>query len=220
MIPFLIGEWAEWRERLQRKSLATAVAVTTLISVASFFDPVLLWIGLGLLSLALGWRLGNRYPPHSAAREVLLRGDLGVPALLLGKLLSALGIWVTHVFFLSPALVLALILRSLPLPTELALAAVCLVAFVLALAAGFASGLAFGRSEGLPGLALLILWLLGGAFPPFLRPLHPLLALWEILRGEAGLGAFAGLAALLLLALGLLALGGLVLARRRRDYAH
>jgi hypothetical protein len=216
MFAYMLGEWKDWRGDGMRRSLAVAVVATALLGAITFLHPLFMWMALALLSIALGWVNGNRYRPYSAARTLIARSGLKTGTVLVGKALSAIGIWLLHGFFLSPALALMAILWATPAGSLAALAAACLVAFYASLAIGFVASLVFGKSEGVPGLVIVGLWILSSFFVRPLRMANPFLDIWTILRGVGEPLLFAGMAAVAAAATLVLCLAGLLLAAIRR----
>jgi hypothetical protein len=218
MFAFVVAELREWRELRMRRSLLISAALLGASACISLLQPLVLAFTASLIFLGLGWTEGNRYQSALSSRRLLLSFPAGSPAVACGKALSSLCIWALTLLFLSPPLALSALAWGLGARAILLCLLSWLVGFLVMLGAGFISSLVFLRSEGLPGGALMLVWLLSPLLYRDLAPSNPFFQVWESMKAEGGLGPLAGMGATLLAACAIMAVSALVLSGLRRSW--
>jgi hypothetical protein len=216
MFAFILDELRDWREyRMTRRTLTSSLALT-LVAALSLLQPLVLALSATLVFLGFGWSEGNRYQPAMSARRLLISFPATPAAVAAGKALASLTMWLFMLLAFSPPLALAAIAWGVSAGAAAACVLSWLVGFFAAICIGFASSLLFGRSEGLPGFVISVIWLVVSLFIKTLAPFNPFVQVWAILKNEGGSSPLLGMGAMMLAASALLAISAFVLARMRR----
>jgi hypothetical protein len=216
MFAFFLEDLREWRERRMRRAAVAFSVALALAGALSLLQPLILALTATALFVVFGWSEGNRYQPSLSSRRLLLAFPDPPRAIVAGKALSGLTTWAVLALLISPPLALAALARGVAPGAIAACYLSWLVAYSASLGLGFLSSLAFARAEGLPGLALIVLWLTSAFFAPALAPCNPFVQAWEILKAEGGAAPFLGMGATALAAAALFAAAVLALSRMRR----
>lgn len=217
MTAFLLAELADWFLRRMRRRLVLVALALGGLTAAGLLQPLVAGMAVALVFLGLGWSEGNRYQSGLSSRRLLLGFPATAPALAWGKALSAIVVWAFTLLFLSPPLLLSALAWGLRGDAALALLLSWLVAYLAALSAGFLSSLVFVKSEGLPGAALLLLWLLSPLLRQALAAGNPFFQVWSTVKGGELAPLFLGMGATLLAAALLLSASALAIARIRKS---
>jgi hypothetical protein len=216
MLAFLMEELRGWSEGRMRRDLIVSSLVIAIPAAASLLQPMILALIATALFLVLGWSSGNRYQSAKSSRRLLISFPARPGAVAAGKALSSAAIWLLMAAFLAPPILLSAIAWGI---SGSALAACCLswlIGYLAVQGLGFLSSLVFSRSDGLPGVVLLVL---AFAATFALKPIaisNPFVQVWTIMKGESGLAAYLGMGAGLVAAAALQAAAALALARIRR----
>jgi hypothetical protein len=220
MIAFLLADLRDWRERRMRKTILLSAILLAAVGLIGTLQPLLLALACAAALIAAGWAEGK--VPRSMPSE---RPDAcSFPArpldLVVGKLLSALILWLGLLLAFSPILAASAIAWGLSGKTIASCLLCWLVAYLAAVAVSFSFDLVFSSSEGFIGLCLYAPWIFASFFVPFLKPSNPFVQAWSILKLEGGGAIYLGicaeaLAAAILFAVSILALG----SRRRKRLA-
>ena len=217
MIAYLLSSLREWRRARMSRSVGYSAALLAAAALAGPLQPLLLALaGVAVFALS-GWAEGNS--PGSKGGEGLdpAAFPAGTWAVVAGRLLSALAVWLALLLAFSPLFAASAIAWGLSREVMLSCLACWLCAFLLAASAGFCSKLLFPGSEGLIGLCVFLLWLFSSFFAERLRASNPFVQAWSLLKLEGGKVEAAGLLADAAGAAALLAASALAISRRRRQ---
>jgi hypothetical protein len=216
MLAYAIEEYQNWRTHRLRKDLLGCCGIVAVAAAIGQFQPLALYLAAMALSIGLGWAEGNHYQPSMSARRIIVTFPSSTLSIVAGKTAASLAAWLLILLSISPVLLLASIVWGYPIQAFSLCALAWLCAFVAALGAGFLSSIVFSKSEGLPGLFALALWLTPSLFLPSTAFANPFAQVWQISKGEAEGRSLLGMAVTLLGGAGILALAGLALEGERR----
>jgi hypothetical protein len=216
MFAFILEELRDWRESRMRRRLATVAVAVALVSAASLLQPLLLASAVVLAFAYLGWTDGNRYHPTLSARRILLTFPASTRDLVIGKALSGFALWCFALLALSPPIALSALAWGLRPAALAACVLAWLGCYLASLGLGFASSMVFEKSDGLPGLLLMVAWLAIFVVIEPVAPANPLVQVWAILKDSGGRAPLLGMGATFLAACGFLAAAGLALSIVRR----
>jgi hypothetical protein len=199
-----------------RRRLAGIAIFIAVAAAASLLHPIIIAAAAALESALLGWTEGNHYQPSQSYRRLLLAFPASPPSIVAAKALSGLAVWLFLALVVAPPVALSALAWGVKAGALAACVLSWLACFYASLCAGFVSSLVFVRSEGVPGLVLIFLWLIPTAFIRPLAPANPFVQAWGFFR-EANPGElYLGMAATSLAATALLAAAVPIIAAARR----
>lgn len=220
MIAFMLEELRDWRERRMRRTTVVSALVLAAVSAASLLQPLLVALAATAIFATLGWTEGNRYQSAQSARRLLISFPASPSSIAAGKAIAGLAAWSFFLVLLSAPLALSAIAWGVSGRAAAACVLAWFVGYFSTLCVGFLSSLLFVRTDGLPGLALVILWLTAPFYIPALAPSNPFIQVWDILKAEGGPAPFLGMGESFLAATALLFSSALALgAIRSKQHA-
>jgi hypothetical protein len=216
MTAFVIAELREWREQRMRREAVAAVLALGAVGALSLLQPIFVALAATAVFLFWGWAEGNRYQSTVSARRILLEFPAPTAEIAAGKAIACVVTWAFTLLVASPLLALAAIAWGISPTAALACVLCWFVSYYATASAGFVSSLLFAKSDGLPGLFFVVIWL---AFPlvfPAAAVSSPFFQAWSILKATGGSRPFLGMGAIFLAASAALGASSLVLSRIRR----
>lgn len=204
MFPFMLEALRDWRERRMRRVAVGSAVAMALVGGATLVQPLPLALCAVVVFIFLGWKEGSSRPPDMDARSLILAFSRRPREIVAGKSLSALAAWAFAALVVSPPLALADIAWGLGAGALAACFLSWLAAYLVSFSAAFLSSLVFSKSDGLPGLLLLALWLGSAFFSPTWAGSNPFVQVWNILKAEGGAAPFLGMGACVLVSAALL----------------
>jgi hypothetical protein len=214
VIAFALTLLREWREERMRRTISASAIILAAAALAGPLQPLLLALAGTAVFVVSGWADGNS--PRPARGEEIDAFPARTSALVSGRILAALALWLALVLILSPVLAASAIAWGLS-PTLILSVLLCwLAAYLTGTSAGFCAKLVFSGSDGLIGLFIYMLWVLSSFFAAPLRSSNPFVQAWSLLRLEGGRAPYSGICAEAIAAAILFAASALALSARRR----
>jgi hypothetical protein len=216
VIAFVLALLREWREERMRRTISVSVVILAAAALAGPLQPLLLALAGTAVFVVSGWADGNSPRPAHAEGVDALSFQARARALVSGRILAALALWLGLVLALSPILAASAIAWGLSSSLMLSCLLCWLTAYLTGTSAGFCSKLVFSGSDGLVGLLIYLLWVLSSFFAAPLKSSNPFIQAWSLLRLEGGSAPYSGICAEAIAAAILFAASALVLSAGRR----
>jgi hypothetical protein len=199
-----------------RRRISASVIILAAAALVGPLQPLLLALAGTAVFVVSGWADGNSPRPARGEGTDPLSFPARTRALVSGRILAALALWLALVLILSPVLAASAIAWGLS-PTLILSVLLCwLAAYLTGTSAGFCAKLVFSGSDGLIGLFIYMLWVLSSFFAAPLRSSNPFVQAWSLLRLEGGRAPYSGICAEAIAAAILFAASALALSARRR----
>ena len=216
MLAFALVDLRDWRELRMRKITMQSALAMALVAEIVLARPLPLALTATAIFLLFGWMEGKRYLSDKDTSRTLTASGFDPGSIVAGRALTALTTWGFIALVVSPPLALSAIAWGQTSASLASCALSWLVAYLASFGVGLLSSIAFSRTEGLPGILALALWLGSAFFSPSLASLNPFVQDWDFLNEAGGVSPFVGMGAEALAAAFLFAAVLWPLSRTRR----
>lgn len=179
MIAVIISEVAGWLKNEFRLTISAMVIVFSLVGSFTFMRPEFCMETLALIMIWVAIKAGEGEWSEFSLREWEKRTNVSLINLIIGKALAALIVCLIHMLFVTPILVIMLILWGFSW-LQLVNAVLTILTTAMIVTGFGLCGAHLGKEEVnyFPGF-MIAFWVIVSGFVPFLRLLNPFYLIWN-----------------------------------------